>query len=170
MRYSREEQANSFVDSALARGRCEWCRSPWRSLYRVGLCRSCYNSRSELKNIERRITRLKTNSRPVPGLLIFEQRVLKRAVANCKTDGDVLDDTLMPGSSAVDLEHDLDWLSQRICHRKLFHGLATELGWVFGPEHIRFLRCLIWKIISAEMSRHRVMRAQSDLVLGDRWE
>jgi len=164
--YSREALATRFVDSTLARDRCEWCRSPWRNLYRGRLCRSCYDKRTRLKQAERFISKLGSDGEPIPQLAHLEVRALRHAIANCKRSGKVLDGVLAPGSSALDLEHDLDWLSRRICHKKLFYGLATQLGWIFGPEHIRFLRCLIRKMIDTDTSRRRMERARSDAILG----
>lgn len=139
-------------------------------MYRNRLCRPCYDKRGRLKQTEKLVAKLRSDGKSVPLRADFELRTLRHAAVSCKRWGKVLDGVLAPGSSALDLEHDLDWLSRRICHKKLFYGLATQLGWVFGPEHIRFLRCMIQKIIDTDISRRRMERARSDAILGEATE
>ncbi len=167
MHYSREDRAREFVESALARDRCQWCHSPWRTLYRQALCRSCYENKARLRAVERRLEGVRSNREQAYGMLRYEAKILRHAIEDCKELGQVLDHVLQGGGSPLDLENDLCWLSRRISRKDLFSGYATQLGWIFGSEHIRFLRCLIWKIISTEASRHRRGRAQSYAIRGD---
>jgi hypothetical protein len=103
----------------------------------------------------------------IPWELHHHEQVLKYAVEDCKEFGTVLDNVLQGGGSPLDLENDLNWLSRRICKKELFSNSATWLGWSLEPEHVRLLRALIWKMISTDVSRRRIQRAQYFVVRGN---
>jgi len=163
MRYSREQQATEFVDSIIKRERCLWCRDPSRVVYRQGLCRPCYEKGAQLKRAQKLLSDLKSRGKSIPFEVKHQADALREAITDCKELGIVLDRVLQGGDSPLDLEWDLCWLSRRICRKDLFKGMATQLGWVLGPGHRRFLRALIWRIISVDASRHRIGRALSQL-------
>jgi hypothetical protein len=79
---------------------------------------------------------------------------------DCIVSGQILKGILDEPVRALQLEHDLRRVADKIANDDRMHfGMATILGRTFAPAQRQVLAYLLWEIFAAEASHNRQNRA-----------
>jgi hypothetical protein len=149
-----ETYCKRFIDSARNFDRCEWCGREGRK-NRKGLCRSCNGVRKNLELLEKR-----TREQPSHYFLNWELRVANQMKRDCMAWGKMLSYILAGPVDALNLEHWLRDVAERVAKDKRIHfGTANMLAGAFGPAQRQVLAYLLWQVFAAEASHNRKNRA-----------
>ncbi len=129
---------------------------------RLGMCRSCYNIRSELKKLHKEVERTNAKFGSVwPRrdrffILELQYNIAPERAESAQVLGQRYE-RFLQNAETLDCEMEFRWLSKRFVKRELFyhHAFLFER---FSPVHRRYLMYLIGQIMQESYSRnHRNM-------------
>ncbi len=177
-----EKHAEEWLNWVLARVACAWCRNPDKKIYRLDMCRSCYDIRCELKRLHKRV--LETNAAygekwPRSNQLFSLEFDYKTAIAMAES-AQILGrmyQGLLKSADPLECEREFNYLSTRFVKKDLFDHCAFLFEHL-SPINRSYLMYLIGKMMQELHARNRRRMARRIIgtksrkeVLGERaWD
>jgi|SRR5580658_1069552 hypothetical protein len=143
---------------------CQWCKHPRKPIYRVNLCRQCYDIRGKINRFRKKIEEYKRKRRGTPFGLKYLYLTALEMEKDAKIEGQAYGQAA-DGITGLRLEHEFSFVSRRWVHQDLFYGDANLFDWSFTPHQKRLLFHLLSLMSRAYLSRTRWNRALNSHIL-----
>ncbi len=154
-----EKRAEEWLNSVINQVACGWCRFRDRTLYRDGLCGSCYDIRAKLRRLHRLATAADVKygkAWPLRGSLIALEIEYIEAIEMADAAqilGKMYEDYLT-NVEPLECENEFRMLAKRFLKKELFNGHAF-LFENLSPVNRRYVIYLIGIIMQYHISRNR---------------
>lgn len=149
--------------------RCTWCRYPYKGIYRVHLCRHCYDIKQGIATAQRR---LEKGASRVPRISEVQRLSLELDLKTAEVMADLAKaEGVAYGSLAnrpvtgLDLEHQFSFLSNHLVRKDLFGGKANVFNHSFDANQRRLLFHFLSLLNREYDRRHRRNTARSQVVM-----
>lgn len=150
-----------FLRGLSDRSTCEWCKHPEKMIYRIGLCRHCYDIRGKITRLGKKIEECRDKGKEVPVELAFFYRAALAMEKSAKSEGRVYGQLQADDITGYRLAHEFSFISESLVHQDLYRGDATLFDWSFTPNQKRLLLYLLSLVRRAHLRRTRWKRALS---------
>ena len=149
-----DETARSFAE--LKPGRCEWCSSPFRPIYRAGLCSHCYRIRMEKRRLAEDAGRvLKRKGGATWNSLDLSLRcdcwIAEEMEETARAEGDSLEFSRLAGESGMKLAEIFGYISRQLVGEDLYHDRTNTFESLFSPAQ----RAALIHLLSEAVDQHR---------------
>jgi hypothetical protein len=152
-----EEPAREWLQSISDRHACDWCKHPDKPIYHCGLCRHCYDIKTELRHLHREVEERKARGAVHPrfglGDLEFHYIVAIDMAESAQCEGREYG-PLSKGDHPLEVEHELSFISEKFLRKDLYrHSVA--LAEAFSPSQRRLLIYLLSRMTREFLRRRR---------------
>jgi hypothetical protein len=148
--------------------RCNWCLSPHHEIHRSGLCRFCYEIRSEKYRLARDARKILDGGRPWKSLelnLRIACHVVGRMEDAVRAAGQNMATGGRAEHSPMAIENLLRYISRRILPRKehnIYYNCALTLGGLFSPLQRKALIHLLSEVVDLDERHNLRKRVRAD--------
>lgn len=177
-----EKRAEEFLQSVLERKACAWCRNRSKKIYLSELCRSCYDIRSELRRLHKRIVEADAKYTKLQWMRssnLFALDLDYMLAIEMAESAQILgraQERLLQDASTLECEMEFRRLSRRFVKKDLFDHDAF-LFESFSPVHRRYLMYLLGRPMQVFDSRNRrrmayggvMQKSREEVLAGRAW-
>jgi hypothetical protein len=155
--------AQEHLDSIGHREACEWCKHPFKDVYRAGLCRHCYKIKSELRALHNKVEHAKRSTIPRRGDLISPMLSLDYMTAidmaeDAQWEGRKYGSLYNDDVTSLDLEHEFCFISKTFLTRDLYNNSAFLFD-RFTASQKRYLLYILSRMSREYLRRKRRFRS-----------
>lgn len=152
-------RAEEFLRYVAQNEHCEWCRYPHKPIYRLRLCRHCYQVKVELKRLHRVVDGDRGILSPATE---FRYKVALLMAEFAQAEGQKYGSIGRRDVSALDLEWEFRFLSREFVRRDLYDH-AAYLFESYTPIERKYLLYVVSRLSRERLRRERRRRAQAEV-------
>lgn len=156
-----EDYPTQFLKGIYSPPQCDWCKDPYRQIYRLGLCSSCYRIRRTVAKRQAELDECKKKRRNIPFEVKFNLVVARRMARSAKADGNMYGNIHRKNIAGLDIERELVSLSNRLLGKEMFWGGANLFNWSFSLSQKRLFFHILSRLQREFLRRHRRAMAES---------
>jgi hypothetical protein len=160
-----DDNIDRFLESLRQSRVCNWCKYPSRPvLKKIGLCKYCNRIRRKLNKLESQINHQKSKTGQVHPFLQHDYKLACKKAGLCKAEG--MWYARIGRITQLDLERELNELSQQYVGKILFSHDASWLGSMISRRHQQFFFYIL-SLLNREYLRKNRSRKARWLVLNE---
>ena len=153
-----DDSAQKHLERVAANELCNWCRYPYKPIYRGGLCRHCYGIKAELKRLHKEVVDRRARGDVHPkfglGILEFDYVTAINMAEAAQSEGRMYGSLYNRQVTPLDLEHEFSFISERFLKKDLYRN-SVDLFSDFTLAQRRLLKYIVSRLAREEFRRNR---------------
>jgi hypothetical protein len=162
------DSAQEALDWIARHEACEWCKHPFKDIYRAGLCRHCYSIKRELRALHHKVEHAKRSTIPrrdglISPLLSLDYMTAIDMAENAQWEGRKYGSLYNDDITSLDLEHEFCFISKRFLKKDLYNHDAFLFDH-FTVSQKRYLLYILSRMSREYLRRKRRMRSANKVI------